>query len=100
MIPIRMGARRIARKGMGGRGNGGKGRGPRGKGAKGKGAEGHGAQGHGSQGGGGQGRGASRKPSDPLAELARLIGQTDPYTENAPRRGDQVRSEPEPLNWR
>src|SRR5438270_833511 len=40
---------------------------------------------------GGQAPGASRRSSDPLAELARLIGQSDPYTDlgqNVPRRAD------------
>src|SRR5438477_635957 len=50
---------------------------------------------------GGQAPGASRRSSDPLAELARLIGQSDPYTDlgqNVPRRADQPQAAP--MDWR
>src|SRR5262245_31601484 len=54
---------------------------------------------------GGQGSGASRRSSDPLAELARLIGQSDPYTDlgqNVSRRPEPPQSLPEagPMDWR
>ena len=52
---------------------------------------------------GGQAPGASRRPSDPLAELARLIGQSDPYTDlgqNVSGRDGPPRPEGEPMDWR
>jgi hypothetical protein len=58
---------------------------------------------------GGQAPGASRRPSDPLAELARLIGQSDPYTEigqntdrgrNGPRNAEPQQPEAESMDWR
>src|SRR5262245_43784137 len=54
---------------------------------------------------GGEASGASRRSSDPLAELARLIGQSDPYTDlgqNVPRRTDtsQSKSPSASMDWR
>src|SRR5579864_508961 len=45
--------------------------------------------------GNGRGRGGSEPPTDPLTELARLIGQSDPFGENG--RGTDPRA---PANWR
>ena len=44
----------------------------------------------------GRGPGPSGPANDPLAELARLIGQNDPFAEFGNRPQPELQSEPEP----